>query len=39
MGTLEKETDASGVGGAPGAPDAGPGGPGGPPRWLAPEEQ
>jgi DNA-binding MarR family transcriptional regulator len=36
MGTLEKETDASGVGGAPGAPDAGPAAP---PRWLTPEEQ
>jgi DNA-binding MarR family transcriptional regulator len=36
MGTLEKETDASGAGGAPGATDAGPAGL---PRWLAPEEQ
>ena len=33
MGTLEKETDASGVNGGPGAPAAGP------PRWLTAEEQ
>lgn len=33
MGTLEQETDTSGVGGSPEAPASGP------PRWLAPEEQ
>ena len=33
MGTLETETDASGVGGGPGAASSGP------PRWLSAEEQ